>query len=110
MSSEGVLKYWEYRNTIKFLLVLVGLWPSENLSQVPRLLSYISLFLSAYTSFGIAGYARLNFTNITLVTKSLSIMGSFLAVVLKVKEVLRTFQGFNELTNIICNSFHVFSS
>ncbi|KAK0158093.1 hypothetical protein PV327_011127 [Microctonus hyperodae] len=77
-----------YRNTIKFLLVLVGLWPSENSSQMPRFLSYIFLFVSAITSFGIAGYARLNFTNINLVTKSLSIMMSFLAVVLKIISIM----------------------
>ncbi|KAK0077067.1 hypothetical protein PV325_004506 [Microctonus aethiopoides] len=106
MSSEEVLKYWEYRNTIKFLLVLVGLWPSENPSRVPRLLSYISLFLSAYTSFGIAGYARLNFTNIHLVTKSLSIMGSFLAVVLKLMSIIIHREDLNVLHKFLDPHFN----
>ncbi|KAK0170510.1 hypothetical protein PV328_008348 [Microctonus aethiopoides] len=101
MSDDEFRQYRAYRNTIKYLLLVVGLWPNKKSSQSYLLLSYSSLLLSVITTFGIIGHVRMNFTDVTLATKSMSIMISFSAVILKIATMMINREDANELHEIL---------
>nr|AQN78461.1 olfactory receptor 59 [Meteorus pulchricornis] len=84
MVAHKSSEYHTYRNIIKWLLIMLGLYPLEKAGLFYRSLPYIHVFLNIGTSFGMVGFLRANITNVVVVIKRLGVLVSFLSVALKV--------------------------
>nr|WGO81791.1 olfactory receptor 117 [Microplitis mediator] len=84
MSQEKISDYLIYREIVKKLLIVVGLWPYDNPSIFYNFLPYIQIFVNLFLCFGMLGFVQKNFTNIGLVTKGMSIMTSLMSTIIKV--------------------------
>ncbi|XP_057327193.1 odorant receptor 4-like [Microplitis mediator] len=84
MSQEKISDYLIYREIVKKLLIVVGLWPYDNPSIFYNFLPYIQIFVNVFLCFGMLGFVQKNFKNIGLVTKGMSIMTSLMSTIIKV--------------------------
>ncbi|XP_014298189.1 odorant receptor 4-like [Microplitis demolitor] len=99
MSANKVSDYTTYREITKNLMTISGLWPYENSNIFYRLIPYIQISLNLGMALVILGFVRQHFTNIALVTRGLSIMTSFLTVIIKVICMLINQKDLVELHN-----------
>ncbi|KAH0567418.1 hypothetical protein KQX54_009803 [Cotesia glomerata] len=83
-SLKLITCYLIFREIIKGLLTSVGFWPRENPSLPYRLLSYIQLPLNFGVFLAIFNFVRLYANNLTILTESFSILGSYLSTSFKV--------------------------
>lgn len=84
MSQKKISDYLIYREIVKKLLIVVGLWPYDNPSIFYNFLPYIQILVNVFLCFGMLGFVQKNFTNIGLVTKGMSIMTSLMSTIIKV--------------------------
>ncbi|XP_044596864.1 odorant receptor 4-like isoform X1 [Cotesia glomerata] len=84
MTDNNVSDYITYRKVTKNLMTIIGLWPYENPSFFYQLVPYIQILLSLGMGLGIFGFVLDHFSNIGLVTRGLSVMTSFITIILKV--------------------------
>ncbi|XP_034934707.1 odorant receptor 4-like [Chelonus insularis] len=83
MSSNKISEYLTYREVVKKLLLLTGVWPVEKPSVIYRSLPYIQIVVGFSMAYVIFGFVRAHSDNINLMTRGLSIITAFLTIVLK---------------------------
>ncbi|XP_074102345.1 odorant receptor 13a-like [Cotesia typhae] len=84
MEEKKVSEYIIYREIVKKLLIVVGLWPYDNPNIFYNCLPHIQILVNVFLCFGMLGFVQKNFTNIDLVTKGMSIMISLMSTIIKV--------------------------
>ncbi|XP_053593403.1 odorant receptor 4-like [Microplitis demolitor] len=83
MSKSIISDYRAFHKLTKRLTTVVGLWPYENSCIFYRLLPYFQISLNLILVLAMLGFVCKHFSNISLVTSSLSIMTTFMTVIIK---------------------------
>lgn len=86
MTTEQVKVYRDYARFVKRLVLLAGIWPrtKEESCYFYRQLPILAVSSSAIMFLGVLQYCRENIENLGLLTKGLSLVGSFSLISLKV--------------------------
>nr|WNA12529.1 olfactory receptor [Microplitis mediator] len=83
MSKNIISDYRAFHKLTKRLTTVVGLWPYENPCIFYRLLPYLQISFNLILVLAILAFVCKHFSNIFLVTSCLSIMTSFMTVIIK---------------------------
>ncbi|KAG8037792.1 hypothetical protein G9C98_006003 [Cotesia typhae] len=105
MTGNKVSHYIVFHKLTKGLLTFAGLWPYENSNFFYKILPYIELIISLGIVIAIFGFVRQHFFSVSLVTRGLSIMTSFITVILKLKCISTYREDLKELHSYLDSSF-----
>ncbi|CAD6214754.1 GSCOCT00004200001.3-RA-CDS [Cotesia congregata] len=83
MSKSKLAEYIAYENLIRLLLSTIGLWSPEESSLFCRSIIYLQMSTCILPFIGVFNFFRTNFTNVSLATKSFSLLASYLTVIVK---------------------------
>ncbi|XP_057327186.1 uncharacterized protein LOC130668751 isoform X2 [Microplitis mediator] len=83
MVADKQLEFVKFKNIIKRLLFIVGLWTKDDSNLIHRSLLHIYLSLFLIPIVGVFNFFITNITNISLATRSLSIILGFSTVMIK---------------------------
>nr|WGO81778.1 olfactory receptor 103 [Microplitis mediator] len=83
MSQDKLSEYIAYENVIKVLLNLIGLWPPQKSTLLSRSIIYLQMSTCLLPFIGVFNFFKTHFLNVSLATKSFSLLASFLTVIVK---------------------------
>lgn len=93
--------YRAYARFVKRMLLLGGIYPTNESTILYRQLPVLTLLTSFVMFYGVTRFCLYNFDNLSVFTKSLSLVGSFSLMIVKVKP-----DRYQLLIN--CNAFFLF--
>lgn len=88
MTQDSISSYIEYENFIKLILTMLGLKTSPNdpNTLLQRSILYFQMSMSVLPMIGIFNFLKKYITNVFYLTRGLSILVSFLTIILKVSK------------------------
>nr|WGO81760.1 olfactory receptor 82 [Microplitis mediator] len=108
MSQDELSSYIEYENFIKIILSILGLKTSatDSNSIINRSLLHLQMSMSLLPMIGIFNFLKTYITNVFFVTRGLSILVSFLTIIIKGFCIILNRQDVNELNVILSSQYH----
>lgn len=84
-TTERHLEYKKFKNILKYLLAIVGLWSSKKSNFLFRSLLCLHISFFLIPIIGAFNFLKTHISNVNLATKSLSILVGFSTIIMKVR-------------------------
>ncbi|KAG8037780.1 hypothetical protein G9C98_005991 [Cotesia typhae] len=112
MTQDSISSYIEYENFIKLILTMLGLKTSPNdpNTLLQRSILYFQMSMSVIPMIGIFNFLKKYITNVFYLTRGLSILVSFITIILKGVCIIVYREDVNELNEILGSNYQKFLS
>ncbi|CAD6214732.1 GSCOCT00004196001.3-RA-CDS [Cotesia congregata] len=100
------VEYKKFRSFIKYLISLAGIWTTEHSNSFVRSLLYIHVSCFIIPVIGVLNFINTNITNVTLVTKGLSVLMGMATNMMKAICMIVSRKDINRFRAIIDSHFN----